>query len=169
VRVRLEGEVDRALAGGFPSMLRIADLSYALQVVQESMRLFPPTWIFIRMAAGRDSLPSGADVPAGAKIYLSPWVTHRDSRHFPDPERFDPDRFTFENERAQPRIAYFPFGAGSHLCIGEQLARLEMTLAVAAITAQFRLEMPDGHEAVPEPAITLAPRGGLPMHVVRRP
>jgi len=145
-----------------------ADDGYARMVVAEAMRLFPPTWIVVRTAYGPDVLPSGARVRRGSKLYLSQWVMHRLPRLWPEPERFDPERFTEEARRARPRYAYFPFGAGPRVCIGEALAARDLALMLTTIVRRVRLSPVSGDVVAPEPGITLHPRGGIPMRVSGR-
>ncbi len=153
-------EVRRVLAGRTPVYADLAQLSYTRQVLDESLRLYPPTWIYIRIAKGSDALPDGTPVPAGSKIYLCPYVVHRDSRLWPDPERFDPGRFSPEKARGRPRYAFFPFGGGPRVCIGEQLARMEGVLLLARIAQRARFELLEP-EVVPSPGLTLRPSPGI--------
>lgn len=142
--------------------------SYAARVVRESMRLFPPTWIYARIAGAEDVLPSGARIPRGATLYLSPYVTHRNPRFWPDPERFDPDRFLPEANDGRPRHAYFPFGSGPHVCIGETLALAQILTVLATVVPQVRLTLAQDQNVVPDPGLTLRPKGGLTMRVEQR-
>jgi cytochrome P450 len=96
-------------------------------------------------------------------VTLSPFVTHRSPEVWPDPERYDPDRFTAERSEGRPRFAYFPFAGGPRQCIGSEFALTEATLALAMILRRYRLELVAGHRVEPQPLITLHPRGGLPM------
>lgn len=144
------------------------DSSYALRVVKESMRLFPPTWIYARVARGTDVLPSGTRVPAGAMVYLSPYALQRNPRLWPEPERFDPDRFLPEAARARPRYAYFPFGSGPHVCIGESLALAQILAVLERVVARFRFTVAPGWQVEPEAGLTLRPKGGLRMRIERR-
>ena len=137
-------------------------------VLAESMRLYPPTWLFVRVAQRDDVLPSGAAVPSGTKIYLSQWVMHRDARYFADPDRFDPRRFAADAISARPRFAYFPFGAGRRLCIGEEFAWMQGVSILASAARRFRLTLAPGQTIVPEPNVTLRPRKGLRMQLARR-
>jgi cytochrome P450 len=132
------------------------------------MRLYPPTWLFVRIAQAADSLPSGACVSAGSKIYLSPYVVQRLPRYFPDPERFDPERFAESTKRGRPQFAYFPFGGGARLCIGEHFAKMEGVLALACIAQRFRLSLLPGQTIVPEPKMTLRPNPRIMMRVQLR-
>jgi len=124
VEARLVEELDTVLRGAPPNPSELPRLGYMAMVFDESLRLYPPTWLFVRVARARDQLPSGVAIPPDAKIYLSPYVTHRDPRYFPDPDRFDPERFSDAAKRTRPRLAYFPFGAGPRLCIGQGFARM---------------------------------------------
>jgi cytochrome P450 len=134
-------------------------------VFAESMRLYPPTWIFIRMALENDRLPSGATIPAGSKIYLCQYVMHRNPRYFPDPERFDPERFTETAKKGRPQFAYFPFGGGARVCIGEHFAKMEGILVLAAMAQRFKLTLVPGQTIVPEPKMTLRPKNGIMMRL----
>lgn len=142
--------------------------AYAGRVVKEVLRLYPPSWIMARIALEDDVLPSGAPVAAGARVHISPWVVHRDPRLWRDPDRFDPDRFREEASAERPRYAYFPFGGGPHVCIGESLATAQILAVLATILARWRLTLVPGHEPVPEGGLSLRPRPGLPMRVERR-
>ena len=162
VESRLQAAVDGAPPDE-PGSASWTDL--AGRVLDESLRLYPPTWIFSRVPVAADRLPSGADVGPGDTLYLCPWVLHRHPDHFPDPERFDPDRFA----AARPeRFAYLPFGDGPHRCIGEHLARMEGVVALGGIVRRLRLRPLDPRPAEPEGGITLRPRGGLPVEVELR-
>ena len=142
------------------------DAECAELLLTETMRLHPPTWIFARIPIATDELPRGGPVAAGDTLFVCPYVLHRHPAHFPDPERFDPDRFATERPS---RWAYLPFGDGAHKCIGEHLARLEgvRILVRMAPRLRFRLLAPDRVE--PHGGITLTPRGGLPARVETRP
>jgi cytochrome P450 len=140
-------------------------LPYTRLVLAEAMRLYPPTWMFVRVAQRDDVLPSGAAVAAGSKIYLSQWVMHRNPRWFPDPDRFDPHRFTADAIKSRPKLAYLPFGAGRRLCLGEDFAWMQGVLMLAAVARRFRLLPIPGQRVEPEPNVTLRPRGGLRMRL----
>lgn len=139
------------------------------RVIAESLRIYPPTWIFIRIANGPDVLPGGTRVAAGTKLYLCPWVSHRHPRWFPDPERFDPGRFHADALKGRPRYTYFPFGGGLRRCIGQALAQMELPLILARILRRYAVHPLPGQRVRPDPHITLTPKGGLSLRVVRRP
>jgi cytochrome P450 len=164
----LEAELGTLGGGRARDVADLRRLTYTRMVLAESMRLYPPTWLFVRCARGDDVLPSGAHIPAGAKIYLSQWVMHRNPLYFPDPERFDPLRFTDEAIKARPRFTYLPFGTGRRLCIGEELAWMQGVLLIASIARRFRLELVPGHTVIAEPNVTLRPKGGMPMRLIAR-
>jgi cytochrome P450 len=166
VAARVQEEVESVTGGRRVASGDYDALRYTRQVIAEAMRLYPPTWLFTRTALVDDRLPSGSTVAAGSSLYLCPWVVHRRAEYFPDPERFDPERFA-EGRTTWPPFAYFPFGGGRHVCIGQALARHECALVVATIVRILRLRSLAGQRVVPEPAITLTPKGGLPMTVER--
>jgi cytochrome P450 len=114
-------ELGRVLEGRIPRVEDIPRLRYTRMVLEESMRLYRPTWIFVRMAMEDDRLPSGIAIARGSKLYLCQYVMHRHPRYFPEPERFDPERFSDAMREGRPGFAYFPFGGGPPTCIGSSL------------------------------------------------
>jgi cytochrome P450 len=168
VMSKLHAELNDVLDGRLPGVNDVPKLKYTHRVLEESMRIYPPTWLFIRMARKDDTLPSGTHVPAGSKLYMCPYVMHRNPKYFPDPERFDPERFSEEAKRQRHRLAYFPFGNGPRVCIGEAFARLEGVLVLACIAQQFGLTLVPGQEVVLEPRMTLRAKHGIMMRAVRR-
>ena len=163
---RLHAEVD-ALGGRAPSAADLPRLPWTETVLAEAMRLFPPAWIIGRRAVDPYAI-GGFDVPKGSIVVVCQWVTHRDARWFPDPERFDPERFGPAAKEARPKFAYFPFGGGPRVCIGEGFAWMEGVLVLAAIARRWRLRLAPGQEIVPAPSITLRPRDGIRMILERR-
>jgi cytochrome P450 len=167
VEARMHEEIDRVLQGRLPTIADIAALPYIERVVTESMRLFPPAWIIGRRALAE--YPIGQYVaPAGALFLVSPYIVQRDARHYPDPERFDPDRWTPEFRETLPKFAYFPFGGGPRQCIGESFAWMELILLVATIAQRWRMRLVPGHPVVPQPVVTLRARHGMRMTVQQR-
>jgi len=161
-------EIQSVLGSDPPSPENIAELRFTRMVLEESLRLYPPTWIFIRMAAGDDTLPSGESVRAGDKIYLCQYIVHRMERYFPDPERFDPNRFAPAARAARPRFSYFPFGGGQRVCIGEQFALQEAAVVLATVLSRFRLELVPNQKIQLNAGITLRARKGILMRLGRR-
>jgi cytochrome P450 len=142
-------------------------LAFTVAVFHEALRLYPPAWVITRRALAEDSV-NGLRVPRGALVVLSPYVTQRHPDFWPEPTRFDPDRFTRDHDGDRHRYAYFPFGGGPHLCIGNHFSIVEATVLIATIGRRYRLEPLAAERAVVDPGVTLQPRGGLPMRVKRR-
>ena len=166
-RRRIETEIDSVLSGRRPEYQDIAKLRLTWQAIQEAMRLYPPVHIIPRAAIGPDRL-GDCDVPKGATIVISPWLTHRNPKLWDDPSRFIPDRFSQENSAARPRYAYLPFGAGQHICAGAHFAMLETVLIVASVIQSWRLDMPEGAKVEPVALVSLRPRDGMTMRFHRR-
>ena len=164
---RLHAEIDDVLDGRLPGLDDVPRLRYAEQVLAESMRLFPPAWGIGRKVVADHSLGEWT-LPAGALVSMSPWVTHHDERFFPDPFRFDPERWLPEARAARPRFSYFPFGGGARQCIGEPFAWMEGVLLLSTLAQLFRFRVRQDAVVEPEALITLRPRGGLPMIVEAR-
>jgi cytochrome P450 len=162
---RLLAEVDTVLDGRVPQSEDLLKLGYVGMVLAESMRLYPPTWIFVRMARHEDTLPSGVIIPAGSKLYLCQYVMHRNPRYFPAPDRFDPERFSEQAKKTRPQFSYFPFGGGPRLCIGEAFAKMEGALVMTMIAQRFTLQLIPGQTIVPEPRMTLRSKSGILMTV----
>lgn len=141
-------------------------LQYVEMVLAESMRLFPPAWAVSRYAL-EDVCLGGWEVPKGAVAIVSQSVLHRDSRFWSDPDRFDPTRFTPEAKAARPKYAYFPFGAGPRMCIGEGFAWMEGVLILATLLQKWTMEL-RSRNVQPQASITLRPRGGISMKLVAR-
>jgi len=156
----VEARLVESIPARDPVPADLPSLEVAAGAFDESLRLYPPTWIFVRVSTAPDVLPSGVRVEQGTKLYLSPYVLHRSPGLFPDPERFDPDRSLEEG--------YIPFGGGPRLCIGKRYARAAGTLALTALYRRVRFEPVRPEAVTPEPGIVLRPRGGLPMRVWMR-
>lgn len=162
----LAEEVEAELAGRPPFPEDVGRLTYTGLVLAESLRLHPPTWIYVRMARGHDRLPSGLDVRPRSKLYICPWVLHRDPAYFPDPDRFDPERFR-PGLHHEP-FSYLPFGAGPRVCIGRAMARTEATIVIARLAQIARFAVAAGQEVGHSPGITLEVHPGLRAIVRRR-
>ena len=160
-------EVDAVLGGRLPAVEDLPRLRYTEMVLAESMRLYPPAWAMGRRAL-RDFELGPYRLPARTTVLMSQYVMHRDPRYYPDPLRFDPERFTPEAKAGRPKLAYFPFGAGPRQCIGESFAWMEGVLALATIGQKWRLALAPGQKVEPQPLITLRPKHGLRMRVEPR-
>ncbi len=160
---RLEAEV-AALGDRTPTIEDLGALGYVRRVLDESLRLHPPVWTLGRIADEPVVLGEGAaQVEPGELVLLSPWVTHRLPALWPEPERFDPDRWTQPDVPPHP-FAFFPFGGGARKCVGEAFAQLEATLVLTRIAQRTRLELV-GEPPDPEPQLTLGVSSGTRMHV----
>jgi cytochrome P450 len=168
VEARLVREVEEVLGGRPATGDDLPRLPYAEMVLAESMRLFPPAWALGRRAL-KDQYLGNVPLPAGSLVMASPYLMHRDERWFPDPLRFDPERFTPEARAARPKFAYFPFGGGARACIGEPFAWMEGILALATIVQRWSFRLVPGHPVEPQALITLRPRYGLRVIPLRRP
>ncbi|HKC72173.1 MAG TPA: cytochrome P450 [Terriglobales bacterium] len=164
---KFHAELDTELAGRLPTVDDLPGLRYTEMVLAESMRLYPPAWAMGRRAL-RDFALGPYFLPARTTVLMSQYVLHRDPRYFPDPLRFDPERFTPQAKAARPKLAYFPFGAGPRQCIGESFAWMEGVLALATIGQKWQLRLAPGQKVEPQPLITLRPKHGLRMRVEPR-
>lgn len=169
VEAKLHAELDEVLEGGrLPTPEDLPRLRYTEMIVAETMRLYPPAWAVGRMAIA-DHEAGGHLIPTGSMVLLSQYVMHRDPRFFPDPERFDPARFTPEAKGERAPFAYFPFGGGVRRCIGEGFAWMEATLLTAALARRWRMSLVEGHAVEAVPRITLRPgRDGVLMRLTER-
>jgi cytochrome P450 len=145
----------------------VAELRYTGQVMKESMRLYPPAWGIGRQAQEPFEV-GGYQFEKGTYVFICQYITHRDARYFPDPERFDPERWSEEAASKIPRFAYLPFGGGPRVCIGRAFAAMEATLLLATVAQRFRLTLDAGHRVVPLTSITLRPKYGIRMQLHSR-
>ncbi len=150
-----------------PTAADVPQLVYTNKVVRESMRLYPPAWVISRRAA-EDVQIGQYKLPVGSNVIVSPWVTHRDARFFPNPDAFDPDRWSPENEAALPKFAYFPFGGGPRSCVGNAFALMEAAVLLASVAQRFEISLVPGREVKPMPSITLRPANGVHVLLRRR-
>ncbi len=167
VRARLFAEVDSVLGGDLPTADKLPELRYLEQVVQESLRLYSPIHAISRVASEEHTL-DGYRIPAGATVSVSLHATHRLPAYWPDPDRFDPERFTEEQCATRSRFAYLPFAAGHRNCIGGGQAMVELKLIVAMLAQRYRLEIAPRQRIEAAPGTTMYPRYGMKMIVHRR-
>lgn len=162
---KLREELDTVLGDRPPTMNDLRALTYTEMVIKEGMRLYPPAWIMTRMAV-EDVEVGDYTIAAGSVVILSPWVMHRDERYWDIPLEFRPERF--ENEDAIAKYAYFPFGGGPRVCIGNSFAMMEANLLLATIMQHYDVELLPGQKIEPEPLITLRPKHGIRMRLKHR-
>jgi cytochrome P450 len=168
VETRLHAELDAVLGTGdaarLPTLADYPALRYTEQVFAESMRLYPPAWAMGRMSTGPIQL-GPYRIPPGAHFFFSQYMMGRSAEYFPDPLRFDPDRFTAENKAARPKFTYFPFGGGSRQCIGESFAWMEGVFSIATLAQRWRLSYEGAAAPEPQAKITLRPKGPVRMEL----
>jgi cytochrome P450 len=167
VEACVHAELDRVLGGRLPTIADLPNLTFVEQVITESMRLYPPAWIIGRRAI-QDYAVDDYVLPARSIVVVSPYVTQRDARFFPEPDRFMPDRWTGEFKSSLPAFAYFPFGGGARRCIGESFAWMELILVLSTIAQKWRLRVVPDHPVVPQPVVTLRMKHGLRVLATRR-
>ena len=169
VDAQLAEELDTVLGGRAPAFEDLPKLRFTEMVIKESMRLYPPVWGFSRQAL-RAFEVDGYQLPAGTNAFMMQWVTQRDPRFFPEPEKFDPLRWREDPVRSGkiPRFAYFPFGGGPRVCVGAAFAMLEATLLLARISQRFRFSVAPGERAEIHPSVTLRPKRGIKLVLHRR-
>lgn len=167
VEAKLHAELTAVLGGRTPTMADLPALNYTDQIVKEVLRLYPPAY-----AMGRQSLQDieigGYRIPAKAQLFFFPYVVQRDPRYFDAPEEFRPERWTEAFVKQLPRYAYFPFGGGPRLCIGNSFATMEAVLILATIAQQFRLTLVPNQIIKPLPSVTLRPERGIKMVLEKR-
>jgi cytochrome P450 len=167
VRAKLEAELDQVLGGRAPTYADLERMPYGRMVVEEAMRLYPPAFTMNRTAINDDAV-GGHPIAAGTIVSVSPWLTHRNPRLWPDPEKFDPERFRPELTKARHKYAYLPFGGGPRVCIGNGFALLEARLVLATVAQHYRLRMLPGQHIIPQARITLRPSPGVMVKVEAR-
>jgi cytochrome P450 len=168
IAASVEQEIDAVLGSERqPGAADLGRLRYLGWAITEAMRLYRPVYILGREAA-RDVEIGGYQLSRGTICLMSQWVVHRDPRFFPEPETFKPERWGNALDRQRPRFAYFPFGGGPRICIGQPLAMMEAKLVLATICQRFRLAASDGPSARPFPSVTLRPNRPVRLVISRR-
>lgn len=165
---RLHQEAVEVLGDRRPVYEDLHRLVYTSQVVQEAMRLYPPVWMLSRLGQQDDEV-GGYHVPAGHDVLICPYTLHRHPEFWPQPLRFDPDRFDPAAAKNRPGYAYLPFGAGPRFCVGNHLGMMEAAFVTAMVARDLQLTTVPGYQVVAEPMLSLRVRGGLPMTIRSRP
>jgi cytochrome P450 len=167
VQARLHEEVDSVLDGRIPGGDDYHRLQYTRKVFAESLRFYPPVWVLTRRV-NEDIPVTGGTLPGGSIIFVSEWVVHHDPRWYPDPERFDPERFAEEAERERPEYAFFPFGAGRRDCVGSPFAWIEGVLLLASIAQRWRISLVPGFRPEPLMRVNIKPKRGMLLQLESR-
>ncbi len=161
-------EVDEVVGARLPTMADYSQLKYTEAVVKETLRLYPPAWL-LAVTATVDVQIGGHHVPQGSQVWMSQWATHHDHRWFPDPEQFRPRRWVGDAAAQVPSFAWFPFGGGPHVCLGNRFALVEAVLVLATVAQRYRLDVDPTIDLTPQPLLTLQPGRDVPVRVVARP
>jgi len=164
----LHAELDRVLAGRRPELKDLATLTYTRYVVEEVLRLYPPLHTMAWRMALESDVVSGVRIPKGSTVTIAPWVLHRHSKLWDDPERFDPERFSPDRSRGRSAFAYLPFGLGPRVCVGARFAMTETMLILATIAQHYRLRLAPGHRVEPRALILLQARNEIKMTLESR-
>jgi cytochrome P450 len=164
---KLHAELDSVLGGRLPTVGDLPRLKYTESVVNETLRVYPTVWM-----VGREPIEpvelGGYAIPAGTTVFLPQWVIHRDARWFDDPEDFRPERWADGLMHRIHRYAYFPFGGGPRICIGNNFALMEAALVLATIARKYRLVLAPDAVIIPLPTMTLRPAHGVKVILRRR-
>jgi cytochrome P450 len=164
---KLVAELADVLAGRSPTVEDLPRLRYTEMVVAEALRLYPPAYVIGREAAEPAEV-GGYAVPPGTTLLISQWVIHRDSRFFENPDRFHPERWADGLAQRLPKYAYFPFGGGPRVCIGNTFALQEAVLLLASIAPRFHFTLESAEPVRTQPTVTLRPKGGIPAVLAKR-
>lgn len=167
IEARLVEELDRELGGRAAQSADLPRLPYLKQVVQESMRLYPPVWGIARRAKEETEF-GGYRVPAGAYISISMYALHRHPDYWPNADQFDPERFDVKRNEQRHSYCYIPFSAGPRACIGASMAMLEIQLVLAQLLQRFRVKPVPGFQVVPQAVVTFKTRAGMPVTITPR-
>lgn len=169
VEAKLHAELDLVLAGRLATMDDLKHLPYTEMVFSEVLRLYPPIWIMSRWVLNDYEIGHYV-LPAKSLVLISQYVAHHSPRYFPDPFRFDPQRWTPEAKAERPMFAYFPFGGGPRQCVGEGFAWMEAMLIVATLAQRWQMRLVPGHpvDIEPQASSTLRPKYGMRMTLKRR-
>lgn len=167
VEAKLHAELAAVLGGRSPNQEDLGKLVYTRMVIEETMRIYPTVPAMEREALADDTL-AGRRIPKGSTVMIVPWVLHRHVKLWPNPGRFDPERFSAEQSATRPRFIYLPFGGGRRICIGAAFSLAEATILLATLAQRYRLQLAPGHRVEPQGLITLRPRHGMKMLLTPR-
>ncbi|GAC1392590.1 MAG: cytochrome P450 [Ktedonobacteraceae bacterium] len=167
VETKLHAELDSVLAGRTPTIEDLQSLPYTEQVITEAMRLYPPVWGVFRDCKSADEI-GGYPIAPGTVVLLSPWVVHHDPHYYIEPEAFRPERWDKASKQPIPRYAYFPFGGGQRLCIGNVFAMVEARLVFATLAQKWHFTLASDEPLELVPTITIRPKNGIHLIAHKR-
>jgi cytochrome P450 len=162
---KLRDELKSVLNGRTPEFADIPKLKYTKQLIEETMRLYPPAWTIGRKSLAADEI-DGYKIKPAQNMMLMTYQVHRHPDYWQDPDRFNPERFSEENAKNIKKFAYFPFGGGPRLCIGNSFAMMEMQLVIATLAQRFKFRRTEQSEIIKDPLITMRPKNGIKMRVM---
>ena len=165
---RLQAEMDSVLDGRPPTLADLPHLPYNEMVIKETLRMYPPAWSLSARVTQEPITLGGYDLPKNSPVMVVPNAVHHDPRWWPEPDRFDPERFTPENEKARHKYAWIPFGAGPRVCIGNTFALMEAQLVLATIVQRFDWAIDPTQRVRVEPQLTLGTKSGMRMRLFAR-
>jgi cytochrome P450 len=168
IEARLHHEVDAVLAGRAAAFSDLPNLKYTTMVIKEALRLYPPAWTLNGREPLEDVVIDGYLIPKGCQVFISPYAVQRNPRYFEVPLKFDPERFSLEHEKQISRYAYFPFGGGPRVCIGNSFVLMEMQLTVATMVRHVILSLMPDQVVATDLLVTMGPKYGLRMRVQTR-
>jgi len=164
VEARLRREVDEVLGGRAPTLADLPRLEYTRMVRDESMRLYPPAWLTERHTVAEDEI-CGVHIPAGSRLALTQYVTHRHPDFWENPDTFEPERFSAERSKGRHEFAFFPFPGGGRQCLGKNLALLETQIILAMLIQRYHFEVEPGTKVIREPQLAMRIKDGLFMRL----
>jgi len=164
---KLHAELDQVLGGRAAAIEDLPKLNYTGIVIDEAMRMYPPVWAIGREAIADDEI-MGYRVCKGSNLLLSQWLAHHHPAFWENPNRFEPERFLAERASGRPRYAFFPFGGGPRMCIGNLFALTEAQIVLATVAQKYRLRVPPNHPIGLQPLVTLRHRYGVKVVLERR-
>jgi cytochrome P450 len=167
VEAEFHRELDEVLGERLPARTDLEKLVYTRMILAETMRLYPPVW-FLDRRAMKECAIGGYRVPEGATVLMSSWLVQHDERFYAEPFRFDPARWGQPSHSTLPRYAYFPFGGGPRVCIGEPFAWMEGMLMLATIGQRWRMKLLPNPKVVAHPGMNLRPMPGVPVRLEAR-
>ncbi len=160
VEKKIVEEIERVTGGAPLGMEHVRQLEYIMQVIDETLRLYPPAWIVARRAMN-DEVMDGHQVFAEDNMFISPYVMGRSEKFWDNPEKFDPERFQKDKKKSIDRYVYFPFGGGPRLCIGNNFALMEMQIILGKLYQNFSFKKKEGFQPIPDPLVTLRSKNGM--------
>lgn len=164
---KLHEEVDNVVAGDIPTFAETAELKFSKQVLEESLRLYPPVWLYSRTAIADDKV-AGYDIPKGTNIFFTPYFIHRHPEHWEYPDSFTPEHFSAEAVKARHKFAFIAFSAGARRCIGDYFSIVEMQIHLATMAKKFKLEFVNENPVELDPQVNLRSKYNIMMKLIKR-